>query len=204
MDNTPLRVPGKNALSEYVVSFDAVGLRDLDRVGGKNASIGEMIGALTQLGVRVPRGFATTADAFREFLRQGGLEGRINAELDALDSADVTALAACGARIRRWILDTPLPPPLQQALLGSWKAMDAGRNIAVAVRSSATAEDLPSASFAGQQETFLNILGLDNLLLAIRHVFALASPHPGNRARRDSGGGATRSPRTRRARIRKA
>ena len=172
MDNTPLRLPGKNALSEYVLSFDAVGLRDLDRVGGKNASIGEMLGALTQLGVRVPRGFATTADAFREFLRQGGLEGRINAELDVLDSADVTALAACGARIRRWILDTPLPPPLQQALLGSWRAMDAGRNIAVAVRSSATAEDLPSASFAGQQETFLNVQGESALLRAVHEVYA--------------------------------
>src|SRR5882762_6168249 len=88
VDNTPLRLPGKNALSEYVLSFAAVGLRDIERVGGKNASIGEMLGALTQLGVRVPRGFATTAEAFREFLRQGGLEGRINAELDALDSAD--------------------------------------------------------------------------------------------------------------------
>jgi pyruvate,water dikinase len=159
-------------LTEYVLSFDAVGLQDIDRVGGKNASIGEMLRALTQLGVRVPRGFATTAEAFRQFLGQGGLAGRINAELDALDSADVTALAASGARIRRWILDTPLPPALQEAVLNSWRAMDAGKDIAVAVRSSATAEDLPSASFAGQQETFLNVRGEAALLRAVHEVYA--------------------------------
>ena len=159
-------------MSEYVLSFDAVGLADLDRVGGKNASIGELLRALTRLGVRVPRGFATTADAFRGFLRQGGLDQRIKAELDALDSADVTALGASGARIRRWIMDTPFPPALQTAVLDGWRAMAAGRNIAVAVRSSATAEDLPTASFAGQQETFLNVQGEEALLRAVHEVYA--------------------------------
>ncbi|HEX9474233.1 MAG TPA: PEP/pyruvate-binding domain-containing protein, partial [Steroidobacteraceae bacterium] len=159
-------------MSEYVLSFDAVGLGDLERVGGKNASIGELLRALTPLGVRVPRGFATTADAFREFLHQGGLDRRIKAELDVLDCADVTALSACGARIRGWILDTPFPPALRQAVLDGWRAMAAGRNIAVAVRSSATAEDLPSASFAGQQETFLNVQGEAALLRAVHEVYA--------------------------------
>ncbi len=161
-----------NALTEYVLSFEAVGLKDIDRVGGKNASIGEMLGALTQLGVRVPRGFATTAGAFRDFLRQGGLDGRIKTELDALDSSDVTALSASGARIRGWILQTPFPPALREAVLDSWRAMAVGKDIAVAVRSSATAEDLPSASFAGQQETFLNVRGEAALLRAVHEVYA--------------------------------
>ena len=159
-------------VTEYVISFDAVGLADIDRVGGKNASIGEMLRSLSQLGVRVPRGYATTASAYRDFLAQGGLAARINAELAALDVKDLTALAASGARIRQWILDTPFSPSLQQAVLAKWREMDQGRGIAVAVRSSATAEDLPDASFAGQQETFLNVRGEAALLAAMHQVYA--------------------------------
>jgi pyruvate,water dikinase len=131
-----------------------------------------MLGALTKLGVRVPRGFATTAAAYRDFLAQDGLAARITAELATLDVEDVTALAASGARIRQWILATPFAPALQQAVLERWRAMDAGAGIAVAVRSSATAEDLPEASFAGQQETFLNVRGEAALLTAMHQVYA--------------------------------
>jgi len=159
-------------VTEYVVSFDAVGLGDIGRVGGKNASIGEMLSALTRLGVRVPRGFATTADAYRDFLQQGGVDARIKAELARLDVEDVTALAASGARIRGWVLETPFSPALQEAVLGAWRSMDGGKGIAVAVRSSATAEDLPEASFAGQQETFLNVRGEAALLAAMHAVYA--------------------------------
>ncbi len=172
VDNKRLSGAGKHAVDEYVLSFNEVGLADLERVGGKNASIGEMLGALTQLGVRVPRGFATTAGAYRDFLAQGGLAARINAELAALDVEDVTALAASGARIRQWILATPFAPALQHAVLGRWREMDQGQGIAVAVRSSATAEDLPEASFAGQQETFLNVRGESALLSAMHQVYA--------------------------------
>ena len=159
-------------MPEYVLSLEQVGLKDLHRVGGKNASIGEMLRELTQLGVRVPRGFATTADAYRDFLQQDGLKQRIGAALTGLDVDDLTALAACGARIRSWILATPLAPALQQAITEHWRRMDNGAGIAVAVRSSATAEDLPAASFAGQQETFLNVRGADALLHAIHEVYA--------------------------------
>ncbi len=157
---------------DYVLSFDAVGLRDIERVGGKNASIGELLRALVQLGIRVPRGFATTADAYRDFLRQRDLDERIRVELAALDVEDVAALGRSGARIRQWILDTPFTAPLQQAVLEAWRAMDGGRGIAVAVRSSATAEDLPEASFAGQQETFLNVRGEAAVLQAMHEVYA--------------------------------
>ena len=156
----------------YVLSFDEVGMQDIERVGGKNASIGEMLRALTRLGVRVPQGFATTADAYREFLHQGGLDERIAAELASLDIEDVTALAASGARIRQWIMDTPFVAALERAVLERWQAMDAGAGIAVAVRSSATAEDLPEASFAGQQETFLNVRGAAAVLRAMHEVYA--------------------------------
>ena len=145
---------------------------DIERVGGKNASIGEMLRSLTRLGVRVPQGFATTADAYREFLGLGGLDQRIAAELAKLDIEDVTALGVSGTRIRQWIMDTPFPPALERAVIESWQAMDAGSGIAVAVRSSATAEDLPEASFAGQQETFLNVRGAPAVLRAMHEVFA--------------------------------
>ena len=159
-------------MTEYVLSLDEVGLGDVSRVGGKNASIGEMLRALTHLGVRVPRGFATTAEAFREFLKQGGLDERISAALRSLNVEDVKALAACGKRIREWIMATPFPPELRDAVLGSWRRMDGGAGISVAVRSSATAEDLPEASFAGQQETVLNVRGEAALLQAMHEVYA--------------------------------
>jgi pyruvate,water dikinase len=159
-------------LNAYVVPFEQLTMRDVEHVGGKNASLGEMIGALTRLGVKVPGGFATTAHAYREFLKQDGLDQRIRAELAGLNVDDVTKLAASGARIRQWMLATPLPPPFAQAVRESLAAMSAGQEIAVAVRSSATAEDLPEASFAGQQESFLNVRGEVAVLKALHEVFA--------------------------------
>jgi pyruvate,water dikinase len=133
-----------------------------------------MIGGLAHLGVRVPEGFATTADAFREFLSHEGLAGRIEARMEGLDVDDTNALAAAGAEIRGWITEAPLPPALRSAVVEAYEKMTAaaGPDVSVAVRSSATAEDLPDASFAGQQETFLNIHGADNVIAAMRHVFA--------------------------------
>ena len=147
-------------------------MHDVETVGGKNASLGEMIGSLANLGVRVPGGFATTAQAYREFLQQGGLDERIRAELAELNVDDVTRLAATGARIREWVLSTPFPPAIQSAVAEELRRMSGGREIAVAVRSSATAEDLPEASFAGQQETFLNVRGEAHVLKAMHEVFA--------------------------------
>ena len=147
-------------------------MEDVESVGGKNASLGEMIRQLTHLGVTVPGGFATTAAAYRDFLAQGGLDSRIHKVLAELDVDDVDTLATTGAEIRGWILQTPLQPRLQEELVKAWKAMDGGEDIAVAVRSSATAEDLPEASFAGQQETYLNVRGLDAVVKAVHEVFA--------------------------------
>ena len=149
-------------------------LKDLAEVGGKNASLGEMIGALSAAGIRVPGGFATTAAAFHEFLDSNGLKQRIAERLSALDPADVKALAAAGKEIRGWILKTPFPPALEKEIREHYQQLErqSGDKVSFAVRSSATAEDLPEASFAGQQETFLNISGADNVLEAIRHVFA--------------------------------
>ncbi|SDS31880.1 phosphoenolpyruvate synthase [Halopseudomonas litoralis] len=158
---------------EYVVSFEQLGVGDVERVGGKNASLGEMISNLAGAGVSVPGGFATTADAYRDFLEQSGLNDRINAALDTLDVDDVNALARTGAQIREWIMDAEFPAALDQAIRGAFAELSAGNeNLAVAVRSSATAEDLPDASFAGQQETFLNIRGVDNVIRAAKEVFA--------------------------------
>jgi len=159
-------------LNAYVIPFERVSLREVETVGGKNASLGEMIGALAKLGVRVPGGFATTAQAYREFLAQGGLDARIRAELATLDVDDVVKLAAVGARIREWILATPFSAPLAAAVSAELERMSGGREVAVAVRSSATAEDLPDASFAGQQETFLNVSGEAAVLEAMHRVFA--------------------------------
>src|SRR5262245_8822333 len=145
---------------------------DVEHVGGKNASLGEMISSLARLGVRVPGGFATTAQAYREFLKQGGLDERIRGALADLDVEDVTKLAATGAQIRQWVLSTPFPPALEKAVSEELKRMSGGKEIAVAVRSSATAEDLPEASFAGQQETFLNVRGEAAVLKAMHEVFA--------------------------------
>ncbi len=161
-------------MNDQVIWLDKLGMNDVDHVGGKNASLGEMISKLSALGVCVPGGFATTAIAYRRFLRHGGLSERINAKLSALDINDVVALAEAGAEIRAWVIDTPFPDELLNAITESWKQIEAegGSDIAVAVRSSATAEDLPDASFAGQQETFLNVRGLENVVVAIKHVFA--------------------------------
>ncbi len=158
-------------MTTYIIPFNQLGMHDVDRVGGKNASIGEMIGHLARVGVKVPDGFATTADAFREFLAQDGLAGRISAVLDALDVDDVDRLASTGAQVRQWILATPLPKAFEDEVVRAWAAMG-GESIAVAVRSSATAEDLPEASFAGQQETFLNVTGREPLLMRMHEVFA--------------------------------
>ncbi|WP_370646699.1 phosphoenolpyruvate synthase [Marinobacterium rhizophilum] len=148
-------------------------MADVDTVGGKNASLGEMISQLSSAGVRVPSGFATTAQAYRDFLAFEGLSQRIEAALKTLDADDVQALAATGRKIREWILQAPLQPDLEQAIESAFAEMTEGNaHMSVAVRSSATAEDLPDASFAGQQETFLNIRGLDNVKHAIREVFA--------------------------------
>jgi pyruvate,water dikinase len=156
----------------YVIPFERLGIKDVAVVGGKNASLGEMIGALAKLGVQVPGGFATTARGYREMLAQDGLDARIQRELVGLEVDDVAALAATGALIRGWILATPLPPQLERAVLAELQRLSEGREIAVAVRSSATAEDLPEASFAGQQETFLNVRGAADVLRAIHQVFA--------------------------------
>src|SRR5262245_50693582 len=149
-------------------------LKDLAEVGGKNASLGEMISSLSAAGIRVPGGFATTAAAFREFIAQDGLEQRIEERLRGLDTADVKALAAAGKELRGWILEAPFPQALEKEIRSYYQQLErqAGAEASFAVRSSATAEDLPEASFAGQQESYLNIRGADNVLEAIRHVFA--------------------------------
>lgn len=148
-------------------------MNDVERVGGKNASLGEMISNLAGAGVSVPNGFATTAHAYREFLAHENLADRINQSLAALDVDDVNALAKTGTEIRSWIIDTPFQPALDQAIEAAFAKMTADNSgMKVAVRSSATAEDLPDASFAGQQETFLNISGIDNVKHAIKEVFA--------------------------------
>ena len=158
----------------YVVWFDKLRMTDVESVGGKNASLGEMISQLAESGVRVPGGFATTAQAYRDFLAHDGLSDRINAMLAALDVDNVVELARVGKEIRQLVIDTPFPPQLEAEVRVAYEKMvaDANADISVAVRSSATAEDLPDASFAGQQETFLNIRGYDNVKEAIHHVFA--------------------------------
>ena len=158
---------------EYVVSLDKLGVHDVEHVGGKNASLGEMISNLAGAGVSVPGGFATTAQAYRDFLEQSGLNDRIHAALDALDVDDIAALTQTGAQIRQWVMDAEFPPRLDAEIRSAFAEMAGGNdNMAVAVRSSATAEDLPDASFAGQQETFLNIRGVDNVIRAAKEVFA--------------------------------
>ncbi|NIR30654.1 MAG: phosphoenolpyruvate synthase [Gammaproteobacteria bacterium] len=161
-------------MGDLVVWFEQSGKDDVGRVGGKNASIGEMISQLSTAGVSVPKGFATTADAYRQFLAQEGLARRIKQRLASLDIEDVSALTQTGTEIRRWITELPFPPTLREAVAEAYRALEqsVGSDLSVAVRSSATAEDLPEASFAGQQETLLNIRGLDNVLLAIKDVFA--------------------------------
>jgi pyruvate, water dikinase len=160
-------------LAEYVVWFKDLGKGDVERVGGKNASLGEMISNLAAAGVSVPGGFATTAEAFREFLEHNDLTTKINDALSSLDVNDVVALAATGEQIRKWVVDAPFQPALEAAIRDAYEQMCEGNgDLPVAVRSSATAEDLPDASFAGQQETFLNIRGLDSVMVAVKEVFA--------------------------------
>ena len=161
-------------MNDYVIWFEELGVHDVPRVGGKNASLGEMISRLSAAGVAVPGGFATTAAAYRDFLARDGLDERIWAELARLDIGDVAALARAGAMIRQWIEDAPFTPELEQAIAEAYGklAERIGGEFSVAVRSSATAEDLPDASFAGQQETYLNVRGLDGVLLAVKRVFA--------------------------------
>ena len=159
---------------KYVAWFKELRMGDVNEVGGKNASLGEMISQLAGSGVRVPGGFATTAFAFREFLQHNQLNDKIEQVLTILDVDDVQALARAGAQIRGWVVDAPFQLALKSAVTTAYQTMlaEADADISVAVRSSATAEDLPDASFAGQQESFLNIHGLDNVLVAIKHVFA--------------------------------
>lgn len=161
-------------MKKYVVWLHETSMSDIDQVGGKNASLGEMIQNLTDLGVTVPGGFATTAQAYREFLANDGLDRRINQVLDSLDINEVSELARAGESIRQWIMDVPLQADLENAIDDAYSELEKqyGSDVSWAVRSSATAEDLPDASFAGQQETYLNVSGLENIKLAIRRVFA--------------------------------
>ncbi len=166
----------KAAMSDerYVISFEELRMTDVEQVGGKNASLGEMITQLSSVGVRVPGGFATTAVAFRDFLSESGLTEKIDQSLAALDTEDLQALTETGQRIRQWIVDAPFAPRLRKDIGEAYASLvgDSGKDVSFAVRSSATAEDLPDASFAGQQESYLNIHGLDNVLEAIKQVFA--------------------------------
>ncbi|WP_252180042.1 phosphoenolpyruvate synthase [Endozoicomonas sp. 4G] len=159
-------------MNNFVVGLETLGMGDVEKVGGKNASLGEMISGLSKAGVKVPGGFATTAEAYRDFLDGNGLYQRIHDLLDDLEINDIRALTMAGAKIRRWIMEEPFRPELEASIINAYQSLSEGDDLPVAVRSSATAEDLPDASFAGQQETFLNIRGADNVLVAVREVFA--------------------------------
>ena len=165
---------GKPLAAENVIGFEHLSMGDVERVGGKNASLGEMIRHLREAGVQVPGGFATTAAAYREFLSHEGLDQRLHGWLAALDVDDVRALADTGKRIREAVLQAPFPVALERDVRGAYARLvdGAGAELSVAVRSSATAEDLPDASFAGQQETFLNVTGIETVLTRIKEVFA--------------------------------
>lgn len=161
-------------MQENVLWYENLGMGDVDRVGGKNASLGEMISNLANVGVQVPGGFATTSYAFNEFLEQSGLNDKIYKLLDTLDVSDINELAKCGATIRQWVVDTPFLPAMQKDIEAAYHQLADGfsEDASFAVRSSATAEDLPDASFAGQQETFLNVRGFKAVMIAIKHVYA--------------------------------
>ena len=161
-------------MNSYIYKLNELSINDIDKVGGKNASLGEMIHNLDSLGIKVPGGFATTALAYRDFLKHDNLGKRINDTLHELDVDNITALTSVGAQIRNWILDTPLQSELESAIEMAYQEVIAeyGEQTSWAVRSSATAEDLPDASFAGQQETFLNVTGLNNITASIHQVFA--------------------------------
>jgi pyruvate, water dikinase len=176
MSETTAVAPVGALSTALVAPFEHLRMTDVESVGGKNASLGEMISQLASAGVRVPGGFATTAHAFRVFLQHGGLDQRIKAKLSSLDVDDVRALAEAGAQIRQWIVDTPMPADLEAAIRAEFARLTAdtpaGAQASFAVRSSATAEDMPDASFAGQQETFLNVTGIDDVLHRMKEVFA--------------------------------
>lgn len=163
-------------MQQYVLWYEQLGMQDVERVGGKNASLGEMISNLSGAGVSVPGGFATTAFAFNEFLESSGLNGKIHHLLDNLDVDDIAALNRAGQQIRDWVIEAPFQPELEQAIRVAYEKLSAGlgdgMSASFAVRSSATAEDMPDASFAGQQETFLNVRGIDAVMTAVKHVFA--------------------------------
>ncbi|MGI2261528.1 phosphoenolpyruvate synthase [Shewanella sp. GXUN23E] len=160
-------------MQQYVLWYQELGMGDVNIVGGKNASLGEMISNLSNAGVQVPGGFATTSHAFNEFLEQSGLNQKIYETLDSLDVDDVNALAKAGAQIRQWVIDTPFQSELEKAVHEAYDKLSSETlDASFAVRSSATAEDMPDASFAGQQETFLNVKGYDAVIVAIKHVFA--------------------------------
>ncbi|WP_445497647.1 phosphoenolpyruvate synthase [Photorhabdus sp. SF281] len=166
-------MPNNNLTPCNVLWYNQLGMHDVDRVGGKNASLGEMITNLSELGVSVPNGFATTAQAFNDFLEQSGVNQRIYSLLDETDVDDVNQLAKAGAQIRQWVMGTPLTPQLEKDIQAAYQQLSEGQpEASFAVRSSATAEDMPDASFAGQQETFLNVQGIDAVMIAIKHVFA--------------------------------
>jgi pyruvate, water dikinase len=159
-------------MDENIIAFEKITLNDIARVGGKNASLGEMITSLARTGVKVPTGFATTASAYKKFLAQANLDARIYQALAAISLQDIAELKSVASQIRQWIIATPLPADFQEDLVAAYQALTASRDSTVAVRSSATLEDLPNASFAGQQETFLNVSGSANVLAAVKKVFA--------------------------------
>ncbi len=160
--------------NQYVLPLCELGIQDVGLVGGKNASLGEMISNLARAGVSVPDGYATTAKAFWDFLDHNQLRERIQTRLEGLDINDVKQLTLAGKEIRQWIIDAPFQTELHQSIINAYDAMSAGNEtgVSVAVRSSATAEDMPDASFAGQQETFLNVRGVEDVLLRVKEVFA--------------------------------
>ncbi len=157
---------------KYIKKLNEINIEDIELVGGKNASLGEMIGNLTNLGIKVPDGFATTSDAYRDFIKHNNLGNRINKALENLDIKNINDLTKTGKQVRDWILESELPEKLVAEIKSEWNEMSNNKDIAVAIRSSATAEDLPDASFAGQQETYLNIKGFDNIIKALHNVFA--------------------------------
>ncbi|MBS9433494.1 phosphoenolpyruvate synthase [Photorhabdus hainanensis] len=166
-------MPNNDLTPRNVLWYNQLGMHDIDRVGGKNASLGEMITHLSELGVSVPNGFATTAQAFNDFLEQSGVNQRIYDLLDETDVDDINQLSKAGAQIRQWVIDTPFTPQLEKDIQDAYQLLSEGEpEASFAVRSSATAEDMPDASFAGQQETFLNVQGIDAVMVAIKHVFA--------------------------------
>ncbi|MET0693007.1 MAG: PEP/pyruvate-binding domain-containing protein, partial [Propionibacteriaceae bacterium] len=159
-------------MTDNVVWFSEIGLADLEQVGGKNSSLGEMVGNLSAAGVRVPNGFATTAEAYRRFIGETGLAETISSLLADLDTDDVQLLAKVGKQIRESVVERQFPPDLEEEIRAAYDTLAGDSDLSFAVRSSATAEDLPDASFAGQQETFLNVRGIEAILTAIKEVFA--------------------------------